>query len=190
MITSPISFLKVFKFIPTLFMLFFLALFLNSCDSNDKSKKKSFSIQQKSQKYTKDTTIKGKVSYNKHTLISGEIKVTDKKGKLIASQKLEKQSQFSIKMPAGTELPLTLTYYPNADSANKDKLVSVAIYTAIKKYDINELTTLIAKKAKELGGYTHSNMVLAADSTVGVPDANKTSTGFRGDPTKQYGGWH
>jgi len=31
---------------------------------------------------------------------------------------------------------------------------------------------------------------MAADSTVGVPDANKTSTGFRGDPTKQYGGWH
>ena len=190
MITSPVSYQTNFKFIPTLIMLFFLALILNACDSNDKSKKKSFSIQQKTQKYTKDTTIKGRVSYNKHTLIAGEIKVTDSKGKLVASLQLEKQSQFSIKIPAGTELPLTLSYYPGADSTNKEKLVSVAIYTSIKKYDINELTTFIAKKAKELGGYTHTNMVLAADSTVGVPDANKTSTGFRGDPTKQYGGWH
>ena len=69
-------------------------------------------------------------------------------------------------------------------------MVSVVVYTSIKKYDINELTTLIAKKAKALGGYTQINMVLAADSTVGIPDANKTTTGFRGDPTKQYGGWH
>lgn len=190
MITRPLSSPTHFKFIPTLFLLLFSALFLNACDSNDKSKKKSFSVQQKTQKYTQDTTLKGKVSYNKHTLISGEIKVTDSKGKLVASQQLEKQSQYAIKVPAGTELPLTLSYYPGADSDKKDKLISIAIYTAIKKYDINELTTLIAKKAKELGGYTHSNMVLAADSTVGIPDANKTSTGFRGDPTKQYGGWH
>ena len=190
MITKPLPSLTRFKFIPTLFMLFFLAVFLNGCDSNDKSKKKSFSIQQKTQKYTKDTTLKGRVSYNKHTLISGEIKVTDSKGKLVASLQLDKQSQYSIKIPAGTELPLILSYYPGANSTNKDKLKSVAIYTAIKKYDINELTTFIAKKAKELGGYTHNNMVMAADSTVGIPDANKTSTGFRGDPTKQYGGWH
>jgi len=190
MITSPSPSLTDFKFVPTLLLLFVFILFLNACDSNDKSKKKSFNVQQKTQKYTQDTTLKGRVSYNKHTVISGEIKVTDNKGKLVASLQLEKQSQYSIKIPAGTELPLTLTFYPDADSPKKDKLVSVAIYTAIKKYEINELTTLIAKKAKELGGYTHTNMVLAADSTVGVPDANKTSTGFRGDPTKQYGGWH
>ena len=190
MITRPLPSLTRFKFIPALFIMFLFALFVNGCDSSEKSKKTSFSIQQKTQKYTQDTTIKGKVSYNKHTKISGEIKVTDSKDKLVASLQLDKQSQFSIKVPAGTELPLTLSFYPNADSDNKDKLKSVAIYASIKKYDINELTTLIAKKAKELGGYTHSNMVMAADSTVGVPDANKTSTGFRGDPTKQYGGWH
>lgn len=190
MINSPLPCHTGLKFVRTFFILFLFALFLNACDSNDKSKKTRFSIQQKTQKYTQDTTIKGKVSYNKHTQISGEIKVTDSKDKLVASQQLEKQSRFSIKVPAGTELPLTLSFYPDADSDNKDKLKSVAIYSSIKKYDINELTTFIAKKAKELGGYTHSNMVMAADSTVGVPDANKTSTGFRGDPTKQYGGWH
>ncbi|HCT99478.1 MAG TPA: hypothetical protein DF614_05290 [Methylococcaceae bacterium] len=57
-------------------------------------------------------------------------------------------------------------------------------------YDINALTTRIAQRAKSLGGYTRQNMVLAAGDSVNVPDANKTTTGFRGDPTSQYGGWH
>jgi hypothetical protein len=52
------------------------------------------------------------------------------------------------------------------------------------------LTTSIAKKAQALGGYTHANMVQAAEDTAKVPDANKTTAGFRGDPTTQYGGWH
>lgn len=41
-----------------------------------------------------------------------------------------------------------------------------------------------------MGGYTRANLVRAAEETVHVPDANKTSTGWRGDPTTQYGGWH
>jgi hypothetical protein len=69
-------------------------------------------------------------------------------------------------------------------------MTAAIIYPNIKKYDINELSTAIAKKAKVLGGYTHYNMMRAAESTVSVPDANKTTTGFKGDPTKQYGGWH
>jgi hypothetical protein len=52
------------------------------------------------------------------------------------------------------------------------------------------LTTAIAKKAQSMGGYNHANMVRAAEGTIAVPDANKTTEGFRGDPTTQYGGWH
>jgi hypothetical protein len=52
------------------------------------------------------------------------------------------------------------------------------------------LTTFIAKKAKTLGCYNHANMVRAAEDTASVPDSNKTTEEFRGDPTTQYGGWH
>jgi hypothetical protein len=52
------------------------------------------------------------------------------------------------------------------------------------------LTTAIAKAAKTMGGYTRTNMVRAAEETVSVPEGNKTSTGWKGDPTTQYGGWH
>jgi hypothetical protein len=108
----------------------------------------------------------------------------------VATTQLEKGSRYSLTIPAKTQLPMELTFYPDKGNSDVDKLVTAVIYTSINKYDINDLTTLIAKNAKALGGYNHSNMSIAADSTVGIPDANKTSTGFRGDPTKQYGGWH
>ena len=68
--------------------------------------------------------------------------------------------------------------------------MAVVIHPTITRYDINPLTTAIAKKAMALGGYTDTNMRQAAESTVSVPDADKTSAGFRGDPTQHYGGWH
>lgn len=165
------------------------SLSLLGCGDNG-ANKNGISIQQKVQKYTKDTLIKGKVSTKKGSIFEGEITVTDSKGKVVATTLLEGKSHYSIMIPKDVELPMVLTFSPPSDSADKKKLTSAAIYTAIKKYDINDLTTLIAKKAKSLGGYTHANMSIAADQTVGIPDANKTSTGFRGDPTKQYGGWH
>ena len=173
-----------------LFITILLALPMYGCDSNDKNSKKGLSIQQTVQKYTKDTTLTGKVSNKKGSITSGKIKATDSKGKVVATTQLENKSHYSIVIPAGVELPILLTFYPSPDSDNKENLVSAVIYTSIKKFDINTLTTLIANNAKSLGGYTHSNMSISADQTVGIPDANKTSTGFRGDPTKQYGGWH
>jgi hypothetical protein len=93
-----------------------------------------------------------------------------------------------LEIPAGTALPILLNFTPEAPKA--DKLISVAVLPNSSRYDINPLTTAIAKQAKALGGYTRRNLSRAAEDKVNVPDANKTSTGFRGDPTSQYGGWH
>ncbi len=185
-----LSFIKHYKTIFSTIGFLVCSLALNGCNDNNQNSKKSFSIQQKIQQYSQATTLKGKVSNSSHAKSSGEIKITDSKGQLITTTQVKKDSSYSVTIPSGTKLPISLSFYADKNSANKDKLVSVVVYTSIKKYDINELTTLIAKKAKALGGYTYINMVLAADSTVGIPDANKTTTGFRGDPTKQYGGWH
>jgi hypothetical protein len=68
--------------------------------------------------------------------------------------------------------------------------ISVVVDADVTNYDINSFTTNIAAKAKSLGGYTRQNMILAASNSVHTPNANKTSTGWRGDTTKQYGGWH
>jgi len=173
-----------------LFLTILFSLVITACNNNDTSNKNGLTALQKTQKYNKETTLTGRVSTKKGNIKVGEITVTNSKNKEIAQTLVNKDSHFSVTIPAGTELPIILTFSSTANSADKDKLVSVAIFSALKKYDINDLTTLIAKKAKSLGGYTHSNMTIAADSTVGIIDANKTSTGFRGDPTSQYGGWH
>ncbi len=177
-----------FCFKQFLFIILLFCFTLSGCDSGEN--KKDFSIQQTVQKYTKDVTLKGKISNKKGLIKKGGISAIDSKGKIVATSELENKSYYSIVIPAGVKLPIVLTFSPKPNSSEKDKLITAVIYTSIKKYDINDLTTLIAKKAKSLGGYTHPNMSIAADQTVGIPDANKTSTGFRGDPTKQYGGWH
>jgi hypothetical protein len=164
-------------------------LLLTGCNNNDTGSKQA-ATPQTVQKYSKDTKLTGRVSNKEGNIRAGEVRATDGNSKLIATTQVDKDSHYSLTIPADTELPVTLSYNPASNGSDKDKLISVVIYSSLKKYDINDLTTLIAKKAKSLGGYTHSNMSIAADSTVGVPDANKTSTGFRGDPTKQYGGWH
>ncbi len=163
---------------------------ISGCDSDNKNNKMSAYTQQKKQQFKQETTLTGQVSNKKGPISQGEIKATDSQGKLIASTTLKDDSHFAITIPAGTELPVILTFYPDEQAEGVEKMISVVVYSSMTQYDINDLTTLIAKKAKEMGGYTHNNMVLAAESTVHVPDANKTTTGFRGDPTKQYGGWH
>ncbi|MCK5354155.1 MAG: hypothetical protein KAJ63_03485 [Methyloprofundus sp.] len=160
------------------------SLFLVACDDQQK---KSPAIKVPVQKYKQLKVLKGSVLDEKGSVLKGTLKVTDSTGREVASTHLENSKHYSVEIPAGTTLPIVLTVKPKGSS---ETLRAVVISAAVSSYDISPLTTKIAKRAKELGGYTYSNMVMAAESTVGVPDANKTSTGFRGDPTKQYGGWH
>lgn len=171
-------------------MIFIASLFLNACNNSDTNSKPTIAIQEKIQEYSRETILKGKVSSEDKTFTSGTILVTDVKGSSISSAQLTKGSHFSVTIPSGTVLPIILTFTAEGNTNTKDKLTAVALYPAIKVYDINDTTTAIASTAKARGGYSHKNMIFAADNLVGVPDANKTSTGFRGDPTKQYGGWH
>jgi len=139
------------------------------------------------QAYKQLKVLKGIVTDENGAVLDAEMKVADRLGKVVARTKLENSKHYSVEIPQGTALPIVLTVSPEG---SQEQLMAVVISPAVSSYDISPLTTKIANRAKALGGYTYANMVMAADSTVGVPDANKTSTGFRGDPTKQYGGWH
>lgn len=132
--------------------------------------------------------LQGAVSSNTGLIKTGTIKLLSEKGHILASTTLENSPRFQIDVPADTALPVILGYYDNVSP--EAQLISVVIHPDASKYDINPATTAIAKQAKAMGGYTHSNMVRAAENSVHVPDANKTTSGFRGDPTTQYGGWH
>ena len=141
--------------------------------------------QQAVKKYTQETKLLGVISNQQGRLKSGIVKVTDENKKVIATAEVDTHGQYNVLIPENTLLPILL----NFEQGSEHYLV-VVIDPSIHQYDINPLTTKIAEAAKSMGGYTRANLVVAASNMVHVPDANKTTTGFRGDPTTQYGGWH
>ncbi len=172
------------KMLSTLFSLVIASVLLVACDDTKTNKP---AIKVPVQVYHQAKVLTGTVTNEKGSVLNGVLKVKDRNGRVVATTQLENSKNYSVSIPAGTELPIELLVTPQG---SPDKLIAIVISTAISQYDISSLTTKIASRAKALGGYTYGNMVMAAESTVGIPDANKTSTGFRGDPTKQYGGWH
>ncbi|MGZ8159547.1 MAG: hypothetical protein ACXWT1_05375 [Methylobacter sp.] len=165
-----------------------LLVILNSfavtgCEQEQKTAKMTPAV---IKKYAQTTVLEGVISNNKGVIKTGTVKVTDENDRLITSVAVE-NGHYSVEIPANTVLPILLTFSAESDA---EKLVAAVIHDTITKYEINPLTTAIAKAAKAMGGYTHANMTRAAADTVHTPDANKTTTGWRGDPTTQYGGWH
>lgn len=175
------------RFFVSLLILLLANLTLAGCDQNNQNK---MQVQQVAKKYDTATTLEGAVSNNHGPVKTGTIKVSDSKGQLIASTVLANSEHYRIEIPANTVLPIVLTFYPNANQVEAEEYITAVVHPNVTQYDINPLSTAIAKKALALGGYTHANLVMAAESMGTVPDANKTTEGFRGDPTKQYGGWH
>ncbi|MCX7088277.1 MAG: hypothetical protein NTV00_09520 [Methylococcales bacterium] len=137
-------------------------------------------------KYAEATVIEGAVSNNTGIIKTGTLDVTDEKGHSITHAAVD-NGHFNVEIPANTLLPILLTVTPEPAA---EKLVAVVLYETINKYYINPTSTAIAAAAKSFGGYTRANLDRAAENTVHVPDSNKTSAGWRGDPTTQYGGWH
>lgn len=156
---------------------------ITGCEQGQKTAKVSPVVVKK---YAQATVLEGVVSNNKGVIKTGTVEVTDENGRLITHVAVD-NGHYSVEIPANTVLPILLTFSSEPDA---EKLVTAVIHDTITKYEINPSTTAIAKAAKAMGGYTHANMTRAAADTVHTPDANKTTTGWRGDPTTQYGGWH
>lgn len=162
-----------------------VSLTLSGCNEPPKSAVVSQSVVQK---YTQAKTLQGLVTNDAGPVKTGVIKVMTAQGQEITRSTFTNGPHYSLEVPAGTELPIVLVYL--ADQAAEPSMQVAVVHAAASKFDINPLSTRIAEQAKALGGYTHKNLVRAAESTGSVPASNKTTAGFRGDPTTQYGGWH
>ncbi|MCK5897444.1 MAG: hypothetical protein KAG06_00040 [Methylococcales bacterium] len=161
---------------------------LVACEDMDSQKKPSKAAVVKI--FKQETTLKGLVSNDKGRIKEGKVQALSLTKKIIASSDVQSNGHYEVKIPENTALPILLKVIFEPDSEQKIELTAAVIYNSMTKFDINPLSTKIAKKAKKLGGYTHPNMLVAAESMVKMPDDNKSTQGFRGDPTKQYGGWH
>ncbi|TRW94555.1 hypothetical protein [Candidatus Methylobacter oryzae] len=157
-------------------------LAVTGCQQQQKTEK---SAQVAVKKYARATTLEGRVNNDKGPVKAGRVEAIDEGGRLIAHVAVD-NGHYSVDIPADTVLPILLTF----SFGPEEKLIAAVVHDTITQYDINPSSTAIAKAAKAMGGYTHANMTRAAADTVHTPDANKTTTGWRGDPTTQYGGWH
>jgi hypothetical protein len=164
-------------------------VFLAGCGEPEKPAQMFQGLPQKFEeelKFEKAQTLGGTVNDEKEPVTRGKVAATDEKGNTIAETLLEGSNRFSIVIPAGTPLPILLKAYREGS----EPLIVAIADSFESQYNINPKTTAIAEKAKSLGGYTRKNLMAAAMMSSTVPEKDKTTSGFRGDPTKRYGGWH
>lgn len=178
------------SYVPKSYSVLLLVLitgFLTACD-NTPSGKTSIVAATPKQTYNKVVTVSGVVRGEKGVIKTGQIKVVSQ-NKTVATSTIGKNGRYQVDIPSGTEFPLVISAIPVDQS--KYKKLSVAVVDAmLTSHDITPSSTDIAKAAKKLGGYTKENLFKAALGTVDMPDRDTTAAGFRGDPTKQFGGWH
>jgi hypothetical protein len=132
--------------------------------------------------------IEGIVADRDGPVTHGNIVVKDNKGATLAIVALNGEARFVVNIPAHAAYPLLL-----AIPAHDEVLEAVVMDASVVKQDITHMSSLVVRTAREMGGFTKQNMARAAIGAIAqsqTSSGTKTSAGFSGDPTKQYGGWH
>ncbi len=134
-------------------------------------------------------TIRGLVSDDRGPVPFAEIEATDEDGRLKATATAEQDGHFQITIPPTAPYPLLLV----AKLPNGKELLAVVTSNQVVEQDISPYTDLVVKNARQLGGLTPGNIAKAAGAAINMRPSQggkRSSTGFKGDLTKQYGGWH
>ncbi|QFY41229.1 hypothetical protein F6R98_00225 [Candidatus Methylospira mobilis] len=143
------------------------------------------------------TRLGGHVLNDDGPIDQGRVEAKDAQGHIAAQTELKGQSTYAMTLPTGTLYPLVLTVYPEA--APNDALSAVVTDPSASMQDISPVTTIVVNTALSLGGFTETNLAKAAGAAIaqrkksgggGGGGAATTSESFKGDATKQYGGWH
>ncbi|MGR9107509.1 MAG: hypothetical protein ACU843_11325 [Gammaproteobacteria bacterium] len=165
-----------------------IGVLLPACDNASKSQTSTPAAAVKS---TSAVTLEGQIRDDEGFFQSGKLQASDFSGKKVAETEWRDDTgRYSIEIPAGTGFPVVLTAKTQHEGSKSTTLVAAVVSPTLSKHDITPNSTQVAKKAKELGGYTTQNMMQATLDTVNRPQGDRSVGGFRGDPTKQFGGWH
>jgi hypothetical protein len=130
------------------------------------------------------------VLYDDNPVTKASIEATDRNGKAIANATLNGDAHYRLKLPAGTAFPVVLTAKPEGEA---QALKAAVTSDLVSEQDISSVTTIVVDTAMSLGGLTESNLAKAAGAAISQrrsTGGSGGSAGFKGDPTKQYGGWH
>jgi hypothetical protein len=156
-----------------------MLLLLGGCSESSNDKRASIGA------YSR---IEGIVTDRDGPITSGKIIIKDKNGAAITSVTLNGDSKYSADIPANAAYPVFL------EIEGHDELLEAVVLdpTAVKQ-DITPMSSLVVRSARDLGGITKENMARAAINAISqskTASGKNTTAGFKGDPTKQYGGWH
>jgi len=164
------------------------ALLMSGCDDGSSSKTFGGSNATASR-------LSGHVLDDDGPILKAKINAKDASGVIIAETALDGQSEYDLTIPAHTRFPLILNVHP-VDKPNETLRAAVTDGTASLQ-DISPVSTIVVDTALSLGGLTEGNLAKAAGAAIAQRrksgsggGGTATSEGFKGDPTKQYGGWH
>lgn len=127
---------------------------------------------------------------------AARIEAKDASGSVIAKAELKDGAKASLSIPAGSAYPLIVFAYPEE---NPNQALKAAVTDSqASEQDISPVTTIVVDTALSLGGITETNLAKAAGAAIaqrkrsggGGGGGGATTESFKGDPTKQYGGWH
>ncbi len=133
--------------------------------------------------------IEGSVFDDHGRVGKATIEVVDKNERHLATATLQDDGQFHIKVPAGAAYPVIL----KAKLSNGKVLEAVVTSNQVVELDITPHTDLVVKSARLRGGLTPENIAGAAGAAINMrrsQGGKRSSSGFKGDLTKQYSGWH
>jgi hypothetical protein len=137
-----------------------------------------------------ESKITGLVLSEGGPVAKAAIEARDRNGNIVARTELGGDAHYSVKIPAGAAYPLVLTAAPEGAPAALKAAVTNDLVT---EQDISPVTTIVVDTALSLGGLTEANLAKAAGAAISQRKSSGgsgSSSGFKGDPTKQYGGWH
>lgn len=134
--------------------------------------------------------LSGLVLSDETPVTHARIEATDSTGKVIASTEINGDPHYRMSLSAGSSFPLVLI----AHIEGKPEVLKAAVTNdLVTEQDISSVTTIVVNTAMNLGGLTETNLAKAAGAAISQRKSSGGSggsAGFKGDPTKQYGGWH
>lgn len=137
-----------------------------------------------------EAKISGLVLSEEGPAPQAKIEAQDRNGGVVAKAEAGGDAHYSLKIPAGAAYPLVLS----ATVAGGNAALKAAVTSdLVSDQDISPVTTLVVDTALSLGGLTEANLAKAAGAAIAQRKStggSGGSAGFKGDPTKQYGGWH
>lgn len=137
-----------------------------------------------------ETKIVGLVLTDEGPVAKAKIEAKDSRGATVAKTEVGGDGHYSLNLPAGAAYPVVLTAQPASETK---PLKAVVTSDLVSEQDISAVTTIVVDTAMSLGGLTEANIAKAAGAAISQrrsSGGSGSSSGFKGDPTKQYGGWH